>query len=288
MGAHQSKKTEARRRAVKQTARGTSDEALALAHVIKHLRKQSPAKLALDGALDAANPTAQAKVWRSLKKLDVDGDALLEGLCTDQATQGFASELAAAQRLRHWKVIAPHYDKLVKLFDGLTRDLTKQSVLLPDSVEELFFLLCEKLSAPARPEVPTQTLSPAEEVRLQRVDPLAAKLRLRIGPVGHTLSALERSLTAIRQRHMPIIRRQVYKRLRPAVEREVHAARRRKFPKAIPHALREQAAGRVNTRTCELTAEFVSAFYPLFGEGTTAEQVRKTVATTAEEVAGDT
>ncbi len=90
-----------------------------LAQVLRHLREQPPHKLALDGAFDSASPTHQARIWQKLTTLNVDADALLEMLADDEATQKLVQEVVAAQRLRHWKTIEPHYRKLWNLFDKL-------------------------------------------------------------------------------------------------------------------------------------------------------------------------
>ncbi len=281
MCAERNKSRRARRETGTKPSRTTSDLTPALDQVVTHLRAQPPRHLALDGAFDAANPTAQATIWQALTTLDVDADALLDVLSHDEATQQLASEVVAAQRLRHWKVIDPYYRKLWTLFGDLRVALEGKQLPLPESVEELFLLLCEKLSAPARLDPgPRGALSPAKVAELRRKDSASAALYRRIGPIGETTRAYEKSLTAIRQRLMPAVRRTVYQHLRPVVERDTEQARRRKYPQATTRAIREQAARSVNTRTCKLTAEFICAFYPLFGEGTTAEHVRKAVAST--------
>ncbi len=249
-----------------------------LDEVLSHLRKQPLHKLALDGALDTANSKAQATIWQALTTLDVDADALLDLLSQDEATQQLTREVVAAQRLRHWKVIDPYYHKLWTLFGDLRVALEGKQLPLPESVEELFLLLCEKLSAPARLDSELKSaLSPAELAKLRRKDSAYAKLYERIGPVGDTAKSYEKSLTAVRQRLMPSVRRKVYEHLRPAVELDAQRQRRREYPRADTRAIEEQAAKGANARTRKLTAEFIRAFYPLFGEGTTPEHVRKAV-----------
>ena len=251
-----------------------------LAQVLRHLREQPPHKLALDGAFDSASPTHQARIWQKLTTLNVDADALLEMLADDEATQKLVQEVVAAQRLRHWKTIEPHYRKLWNLFDKLRTELASKQLTLPESVDELFLLLCEKLSAPARLDSePRSALSPAELAKLRRRGSVNAALHQRIGPVGDTARSYEKSLTAIRQRLMPLVRGKVYQQLRPAVARDTERARRQKFPQAYTRAIQEQAAKSTNAHTRRLTAEFIRAFYPLFGEGTSAEHVRKAVET---------
>ena len=153
----------------------------------------------------------------------------------------------------------------------VARPLQQHHLAWPHGAREAFIEFVEALSRPAREldlhASDTSPALPAARAAARRARP--GNRTSRIKPMQ---APVERSLSAIRQRFMPHLRRQVGTRIRAA--RQAHVRVQRQRPRPVP-LTSQQISRQINRPSHELTAAFLRAFYPWFGAGTTAEHVRK-------------
>ena len=226
-----------------------------------------------DGRFDLVDRAAQRDVCRQLRAINIDPVALVHELAGDADVAALVAELRAARHEVLWRRIAPSHMRFWRLFDALDAMLQQHHLAWPHGACEAFIEFVEALRRPAREldlhASDTSPALPAARAAARRARP--GNRTSRIKPMQ---APVERSLSAIRQRFMPHLRRQVGTRIRAA--RQAHVRVQRQRPRPVP-LTSQQISRQINRPSHELTAAFLRAFYPWFGAGTTAEHVRKSL-----------
>ena len=228
---------------------------------------------ALDLRFDLVDAQAQRVVVHQLQDIGVDPRALVMDLKDNDDTAELLAELRAARPDAQWRGIEPYYHRLLETFDALTTTMARQKADLPAEVRDLFLEFIDALSRPARElDLHAADESPARPAarataRRARPDSLTTRIKPMQAPA-------DRSLSAIRQRFMPHVRRTVAARIQAALR----AREQVRPPNPTGHVdTPQQVSRRLNRPTYVLTAAFVRAFYPWLGADTTAEHVRKSL-----------
>ena len=210
---------------------------------------------------------------RQLRAINIDPVALVHELAEDADVAALVAELRAARHEVLWRRIAPSHMLFWRLFEDLDAMLQQHHLAWPHGAPEAFIEFVEALSRPAREldlhASDTSPALPAARAAARRARP--GNPTSRIKPMQ---APVERSLSAIRRRFMPHLRRQVGTRIRAA--RQAHVRVQRQRPRPVP-LTSQQISRQINRPSHELTAAFLRAFYPWFGAGTTAEHVRKSL-----------
>ena len=226
-----------------------------------------------DGRGDLVDRAAQRDVCRRLRAIDIDPVALVHELAGDADVAALVAELRAARHEVLWRRIAPSHRRFWRLFEALDATLKKHHLAWPHGAREAFVAFVEALSRPARElDLHTNDTSPA--LPAARAAARRARPGNRTSRIKPMQAPVERSLSAIRQRFMPHLRRRVGTRIRAALQAHVQVQRQRPGQARLT---RQQISRQINRPSHELTAAFLRAFYPWFGAGTTAEHVRKSL-----------
>lgn len=230
--------------------------------------------VALDGSHHRARPDIQAGVWLSLEELGVPPRPLLESLSQGRLITDVAAMVRDAEYQWYRKLVSPSYARFVREFARL-RIALLPTFGLPDELDVAEEVLLEMLlRGPKRVHaIATDGANDAD----RQPNHGASRKGLRLGPIGKSPASFRRSINGIRQRFMPDVRRTVYGTLSPAVFSKALQERWAQYPHADVEHVREQAEKRAQPKAYALTAAFISAFFPTFGERTTAEHVRKAV-----------
>lgn len=253
----------------------------------KH-RGSNLANFALDGHSEKADPRFQRAVLKKLRERGIDTNGLISVLWQDPNRSAFITEQDAAQVERQWRRIERSVRHRLRAFNAWVEAVRRHGKSVPGHIIAWEAKRLSSLDLPARilnlgdrPEhhrtaenrARRRQLAPGSETELRAI-------HKRIGPGAPS--------GAIRQRYMPRVRRLVYSRILEQVLRAVakcestrwlqpgdhpDSRRNRAFEKEIARELESEL--RVEAR--RLTAEFIEAFYPVWGQGLTPDAVRKAV-----------
>lgn len=237
---------------------------------------------ACDGGPD--DPSAQRAVEVKLREVGVDTPDLYRRV-NRLWPAVFEGELTAAESMQlglpGWKTTEPHYRRFQRVYSLAENEGYKFSA----KSAKAFAAFLRSLEPPAWCRGLPSIYWAENRVSRARRDGMLPDLRSRIGSVGPSAQNRRRFLRAVQERFIPRVRVMVF----DAIEQQVKAIARGRFQRSpfakeqlspaaqkdILRAMEEQVEAEV--RPFALTAEYIRAFFPLFGARTTSELVRKSV-----------